>query len=68
VSGRNLLSWQDRFRTDLEYVERRSLGLDLRILLRTIEVVIRREGVSSGSSVTMEAFRGNDVPNEQLRR
>jgi lipopolysaccharide/colanic/teichoic acid biosynthesis glycosyltransferase len=63
VSGRNLQSWQDRFRSDLEYVERRSFVLDLRILLRTIEVVIRREGVSSESSVTMEAFRGNDAPN-----
>ena len=59
-SGRNLLSWQERFALDVEYVQNVSLRMDVSIVLRTIRGVFRREGITSETSVTMEPFRGND--------
>ena len=59
-SGRNLLSWQERFALDVEYVQNVSLRMDVSIILRTIRGVFRREGITSETSVTMEPFRGND--------
>lgn len=59
VGGRNLVSWEERFELDVDYVERRSLRLDLGVLAATVRTVLRREGVSSGTSVTMEPFRGS---------
>ncbi len=59
-SGRNLLSWQDRFALDVEYVQNVSFKLDVSIVLRTIRGVFKREGISSESSATMEPFRGNE--------
>lgn len=58
VRGRNLVSWDDRFALDVEYVERRSLRLDLRILVETVATVVGRRGVSSDTSATMEPFAG----------
>jgi len=59
VHGRNALSWEERFRLDVWYVEHRSLRLDLHILLRTITIVFRRTGVSAKGEATMSAFEGN---------
>lgn len=59
-SGRNLLSWEERFALDVEYVQHVSLGLDISIVFRTIRGVFRREGISSETSVTMEPFRGSE--------
>jgi lipopolysaccharide/colanic/teichoic acid biosynthesis glycosyltransferase len=59
VRGRNLLSWEDRFALDVEYVENRSLRLDLRIIRETLAAVVSRRGVSSGTSETMEPFAGS---------
>lgn len=61
--GRNSLSWEERFEKDLYYVEHVSLRLDLKILFRTIAAVLKREGISSETSATMEEFTGN--PKEQ---
>jgi lipopolysaccharide/colanic/teichoic acid biosynthesis glycosyltransferase len=58
VSGRNALAWEERFAKDLEYVERRSLGLDLRILARTAVQVLRRQGISDELGPTMTEFMG----------
>lgn len=58
VSGRNLLTWDEKFRLDLEYVDHASLGLDLRILARTLSRVLRRDGISAEGSSTMPEFRG----------
>ena len=58
-SGRNLLSWEERFALDVEYVQNVSFALDASIVLRTIRGVFRREGISSETSVTMEPFRGS---------
>lgn len=59
VSGRNTLSWSDRFRLDVWYVDNRSLMLDLRILVLTIRKVLRRDGISQPGHVTMERFNGS---------
>lgn len=53
VNGRNTVDWLQRLALDVEYVERRSLALDLRILLRTVPMVLRRHGVDQQGGVTM---------------
>lgn len=57
VSGRNSLEWDEIFDLDIEYVDHRSAGLDLRILVRTVSTVLRREGISADGHVTRAAFR-----------
>nr|WP_314841118.1 sugar transferase [uncultured Microbacterium sp.] len=57
VNGRNSVDWDERLMLDVKYVDERSLALDLRILWRTIAVVIRREGVSAKGHATMPEFR-----------
>lgn len=59
VNGRNAISWEEKFRYDVEYVERISFGLDLRILWLTIRKVIHKEGISQEGEATMEKFRGS---------
>lgn len=59
VNGRNAISWEKKFEYDVWYVENISLSLDIKILVKTIKKVFVREGISSDTSVTMEAFRGN---------
>jgi len=58
AEGRNLLSWDEKFALDVWYVDHWSLGLDLRIVLRTLWKVLRREGVSPPDAVTMPRFEG----------
>jgi undecaprenyl phosphate N,N'-diacetylbacillosamine 1-phosphate transferase len=60
VNGRNAISWQEKFNYDLWYVENISFLLDIRILFMTALRVLKAEGISSGSSVTMEKFAGNN--------
>jgi lipopolysaccharide/colanic/teichoic acid biosynthesis glycosyltransferase len=59
VSGRNGLSWEEKFALDVAYVERRSLGLDAWILWRTLVTVVRREGVAASGHATMPEFLGS---------
>jgi lipopolysaccharide/colanic/teichoic acid biosynthesis glycosyltransferase len=59
VSGRNALTWDEKFRLDVEYVERQSLLLDLRIIALTVRSVLRREGISADGAATMPEFVGN---------
>jgi len=59
VNGRNAISWQEKFAYDVWYVDNLSLSLDIKILLKTIEKVFKREGINSQKSVTMEPFNGN---------
>ena len=56
INGRNALSWQDRFSLDLWYVDHWNLGLDARILLRTILQVMKRKNISYDGHATMPAF------------
>jgi sugar transferase EpsL len=60
VSGRNLLSWDERLDLDVKYVERSSLCLDLIILLRTVIAVLRREGVNTIGNESMPEFLGTE--------
>lgn len=59
VNGRNALSWEERFKLDVWYVDHRSLWLDLRILWLTVRKVIVREGISARGEATMPRFTGN---------
>ena len=59
VAGRNSLSWERKLELDVEYVARRSLRLDLAILLATVEAVLHRRGISAPGSATMPEFSGN---------
>lgn len=58
VHGRNAISWEDKFRYDVEYVDRISFRMDLQIFLGTIKAVLKHEGISSETSSTMEEFMG----------
>ena len=60
VNGRNCLSWADRFEKDVFYAENVSLALDIRIIFKTFLTVIKREGINSENSETMEDFLGNN--------
>ena len=59
VNGRNALTWEDRFKMDVWYVDNRNLWLDIRILLLTMLKVFKREGISGEGTKTMEEFSGN---------
>lgn len=59
VSGRNGLSWEDKFRLDVDYVERRSIRLDLSILLASVASVIKRDGINADGDATMPEFTGS---------
>ena len=58
INGRNALSWDEKFRLDVWYVDHQSFWLDLRIFLITIWKVIRREGISAAGEATMVPFTG----------
>jgi lipopolysaccharide/colanic/teichoic acid biosynthesis glycosyltransferase len=58
VNGRNAISWEQKFKYDVEYVNKQSLALDLKILLMTFVNVIKRKGISADGHVTMEEFKG----------
>ena len=62
ISGRNAVTWDERLALDVQYVERRSLRLDLSILVGTVSTVLRRSGVDAGSGMTMSEFRGQERP------
>lgn len=61
VNGRNSISWAEKFELDVKYVETISAWIDMKIFLKTIKSVAVREGISSDTSVTMEAFTGNEM-------
>ena len=62
VSGRNGLSWEDKFAFDVEYVDHLSLTTDARILLQTVAAVLKRAGVSAPGHATMGLFTGETGP------
>lgn len=59
VNGRNALTWAEKFRLDVEYVDTWTFALDLRILAKTVVAVLRREGIAEPGQSTVEEFRGN---------
>ena len=58
VNGRNAISWEQKFKLDVEYVEKQSFILDINILWMTFLNVIQRKGISADGHVTMEEFKG----------
>ena len=58
VNGRNAISWEEKFRLDVEYVEKQSFALDFKILWMTFLNVLQRKGISADGHVTMEEFKG----------
>ena len=60
VSGRNAITWTEKFNKDIEYVDKVSFGLDVSIFFKTIYCVLKREGINSDSAATMEDFTGNN--------
>ena len=61
VSGRNAISWEERFELDVKYIESITLFGDIKILFATVGAVLKREGISSETSATMEEFLGSEV-------
>ena len=59
VNGRNAISWEQKFEYDVEYVEKCSFLLDIKIIIMTIKKIFIREGISQEGNVTMEEFRGS---------
>ena len=59
INGRNALTWDDKFRLDVWYVDHWSMGLDLKILLLTFWKVLRREGINQPGHATAEEFKGS---------
>lgn len=64
VNGRNAISWEEKFRYDVEYVDNLSLMLDIKIILMTVLKVVKRDGISSENSATMEEFMGQQGKDE----
>jgi lipopolysaccharide/colanic/teichoic acid biosynthesis glycosyltransferase len=62
VEGRNELTWEERFAYDVWYVDHASMRLDIRILVRTVVRVLKREGISHPTHVTMHEFEGTRQP------
>ncbi len=58
VNGRNAISWEEKFKYDVEYVDRISFLFDLKILFMTVRSVLKREGISQQGEATMEFFTG----------
>ena len=58
-NGRNAISWEEKFDLDVYYTKHVSPLLDIKIIFKTVKVVLFREGISSETSVTMEEFRGS---------
>ena len=59
VNGRNAISWEEKFDLDVYYTKNLTLFMDIKIIIKTVKVVLFREGISSETSVTMEEFRGS---------
>ena len=62
VSGRNAITWGEKLDLDVQYVDRCSIALDVRILWRTLRSVVRREGITAEGAATMPEFTGYDPP------
>lgn len=61
VNGRNLVGWQERFKYDVFYVDNVSFFLDLKIIFKTVSIVVTKKGITPEESDTMEAFKGNEI-------
>ena len=60
VNGRNALSWNEKFRLDMEYVDKVSFALNVRTALRTVQKILVREGINQSDARPMESFNGSN--------
>jgi len=60
INGRNAISWEEKFKLDIWYVENQSFWLDMKIILITIWKVLKREGISQNNHVSMEKYTGSN--------
>ena len=70
ISGRNAISWEDKFRYDVTYVDSITFIGDIKIIFGTVKTVLKREGISSETSATMEEFMGSlseDFQDEKIQ-
>lgn len=67
VNGRNSITWEDKFEKDVYYVDHLTLKLDMQILIKTIKVVFKRDGINSDTATTMEAFTGTSVDDDSAK-
>ncbi len=65
VNGRNSISWEEKFDLDVEYVDHITFFGDWKIILKTVWTVLKREGISSATSATMEEFMGTEVTEQK---
>lgn len=61
VNGRNFISWEEKFDLDVKYVDRITFLGDWIIIFRTVWTVLKREGINSETSATMEEFKGTEI-------
>jgi len=66
ANGRNAVTWEDKFKMDVWYTRNISFKLDVKIILDTIKCVLKRDGISSESSATMEEFMGSEATDEKV--
>jgi len=59
VNGRNALSWDDKFKLDVWYVDNHTFGLDVKVLFLTVKKVVSRDGIAAADEVTMSKFTGS---------
>ena len=60
VNGRNAITWEEKFKLDVWYVDNWSLWLDIKIIAMTIWKILKREGISQPGQATMEEFKGSN--------
>ncbi len=65
INGRNALSWDEKFKLDVWYIDHQSFWLDLKILLLTVKKVFVREGISGAGEVTMSKFAGSPAEGQK---
>lgn len=66
VNGRNSITWEEKFNWDVQYVDHITFLEDWKIIFKTVGTVLKREGISSETSVTMEKFMGSENHNESV--
>lgn len=66
--GRNGLPWEKKFEMDIKYIQKITFVQDMKIIFNTIKAVVKKEGISSSTSVTMEEFMGTTVNNSEVTK
>lgn len=61
INGRNSISWEERFKLDIKYVDNITFIGDMKIVFGTVKTVLKREGITSNTSATMEEFMGSEL-------